>query len=154
MAEHLECLSAKERAKIESYYRPMAVALVARDDRSQDPVPADWKVLRSYTDPVTRREFTDYQAELPGGRAILCLRKGASPMAAQDAARRLLDFTQAPRINDCAARVKGVRISELSYNELSSSCLRPISIARMQFYTSFSPSDTLDILRGTAEGGS
>jgi hypothetical protein len=151
MAEHLGCLSAKERAKIESYYRPTAVALVARDDRSHDPVPADWKVLRSYTDPVTRREFTDYQAELPEGRAILCLRKGASPKAAEDVARRLLDFNQAPRINDGAARVKGVRISELSYNELSSSCLWPISIARMQFYTSFSPSETLDILRGTAE---
>ena len=151
IAEHLNCLSAKERAKIESYYRPIAVALIARDDHSHDPVPADWKVLRSYTDPVTRKEFTDYQAELPEGRAILCLRKGASPKAAEDAARRLLDFNQAPRINDCAARVKGVRISELSYNELASSCLRPISIARMQFYTSFSPSETLDILRGTAE---
>jgi hypothetical protein len=89
--------------------------------------------------------------ELPEGRAILCLRKGASPQTGLDAARRLLDLSQPAHVNDSAARVKGVRISELSYNELSSSCLRPISMARMQFYTSFSPAKTLDILRGTSD---
>jgi len=151
MAEHLDCVCPKERVRIESYYRPTAVALVARDDHSKDPVPPDWKLLRSYTDPVTRKEFTDYEVYAPEGRIILCLRKGASPQSAQEAARRLLDLAQPARINDCAARVKGVRISELSYNELCASCLRPISIARMQFYTSFSASETLDILRGSSE---
>ncbi len=148
MAEHLNCINPKERARIAGYYRPRAVALVARDDHSNDPVPPDWILLRSYTDPVTRKEYTDYEVDLPEGQIILCLRQGASPKAAQEVARRLLDLTQPPRINDCAARVKGVRISELSYNELCASCLRPISIARMQFYTSFSASETLDILRG------
>lgn len=151
LAEHLNCVSPKERAKIESYYQPIAVVLAARDDRDNDPLPADWKRVRSYVDPVIKRECVDYEVDLPGGRAILCLRKGASPKAALDVARRLLDFNQPAHINDGAARVKGVRISELSYHELSSSCLRPISIARMQFYTSFSPARTLDILRGASD---
>ncbi|ODU25161.1 MAG: hypothetical protein ABS95_01045 [Verrucomicrobia bacterium SCN 57-15] len=151
MAEHLACITPKERAKIESYYRPIAVVLAARDDQSTEPVPSDWKNLRSYFDPVTKREYTDYQIELPEGRAILCLRKGASPHASLDAARRLLDLNQPAHVNDSAARVKGVRISELSFNELSSSCLRPISMARMQFYTSFSPAKTLEILRGASD---
>lgn len=151
MAEHLNCVTPKERARIESYYRPIAVVLVARDGQNAEPVPDDWKSLRSYFDPVTKREYTDYQAELPEGRAVLCLRKGASPRAALESARRLLDLSQPAHVNDSAARVKGVRISELSYNELSSSCLRPISMARMQFYTSFSPAKTLDILRGASD---
>ncbi len=151
MAEHLNCVSQKERAKIESYYRPVTVVLVARDDQSTETVPKDWKSLRSYFDPVTKREYTDYQVELAEGRAILCLRKGASPQSALDCARRLLDLSQTAHVNDSAARVKGVRISELSFNELSSSCLRPISMARMQFYTSFSPAKTLDILRGASD---
>jgi hypothetical protein len=150
MAEHQGCVTPKKRAKIESYYRPIAVVLVARDEQSTEPVPTEWKSLRSYFDPVTKREYTDYQIELPEGRAILCLRKGASPEAALESAKRLLDLSQPAHVNDSAARVKGVRISELSYNELSSSCLRPISMARMQFYTSFSPAKTLDILRGTS----
>jgi hypothetical protein len=151
MAEHLNCVTPKERAKIESYYRPVAVVLLARDGQSAEPVPADWKSLRSYFDPVSKKECTDYQVELPEGRAVLCLRKGASPQAALDSARRLLDLSQPAHVNDSAARVKGVRISELSYNELSSSCLRPISMARMQFYTSFSPAKTLEILRGASD---
>jgi len=151
IAEHLNCVGPKERARMESYYRPVAVALIARDDRSNEVVPADWKLLREYTDPVTRKEFADYHLELPEGRAILCLRKGACPKAALEVAQRLLDLGEPPRINDYAARVKGVRISELSYNELCASCLRPISIARMQFYTSFSASETLEILRGSSE---
>ncbi len=151
MSEHLASVAPKERARIESYYRPIAVVLVARDDQSTEPVPADWKNLRSYFDPVTKREYTDYQVELPEGRAVLCLRKGASPQAALDSARRLLDLGQPAHVNDSASRVKGVRISELSFNELSSSCLRPISMARMQFYTSFSPAQTLDILRGASD---
>lgn len=151
MVEHLNCVTPKERARIESYYRPIAVVLAARDDQSNEPVPGDWKSLRSYFDPVTKREYTDYQVELPEGRAILCLRKGASPQTGLDAAKRLLDLGQPAQVNDSAARIKGVRISELSYNELNSSCLRPISMARMQFYTSFSPAKTLDILRGTSD---
>jgi hypothetical protein len=148
MAEHLNCVTAKERARIEGY-RPISVVLVARDDQSTEPVQAIGRappaLIRS------PREYTDYEMELPEGRAILCLRKGASPQTGLDAARRLLDLSQPAHVNDSAARVKGVRISELSYNELSSSCLRPISIARMQFYTSFSPAKTLDILRGTSD---
>lgn len=151
VAEHLNCVTAKERAKIESYYRPVGIVLVARDDQSDEPVPADWNSLRSYFDPIIKRECTDYQLDLPEGRAIVCLRKGASPKAALDAARQLLDLNRPALINDGTARVKGVRISELSYNELSSSCLRPISMARMQFYTSFSPAKTLDILRGSSD---
>lgn len=151
MSEHLASVAPKERAKIESYYRPIAVVLAARDDQSTEPVPADWKSLRSYFDPVTKKEYTDYQVELPEGRAVLCLRKGVSPQSALDSARRLLDFSQPAHVNDSASRVKGVRISELSFNELSSSCLRPISMARMQFYTSFSPAKTLDILRGASD---
>ena len=151
MDEHLNCISPKERAKIKSYCRPIAVVLAARDDQSAETVPNDWKSLRSYFDPVTKKEYTDYQIELPEGRAIVCLRKGASPQAALDSARQLLDLSQPAHVNDSVSRVKGVRISELSYNELSSSCLRPISMARMQFYTSFSAAKTLDILRGASD---
>jgi hypothetical protein len=151
MAEHLNCVGPKERARIESYYRPIAVVLVARDDQSTETVPNDWKGLRSYFDPVTKKEYTDYQIELPEGRAILCMRKGASPQTALDSARRLLDLSQPAHVNDGGSRVKGVRISELTCNELGSSCLRPISMARMQFYTSFSAAKTLDILRGASD---
>ncbi len=150
-SEHLASVAPRERAKIESYYRPIAVVLVARDDQSIESAPADWKSLRSYFDPITKKEYTDYQVEMPEGRAVLCLRKGASPRAALDSAKGLLDLSQPAHVNDGASRVKGVRISELSFNELSSSCLRPISMARMQFYTSFSPAQTLDILRGASD---
>lgn len=151
LTEHLAGVTPRERQRIESYYRPMAVVLIARDDRSQEPTPESWKLMRSYLDPVTRKDYSDYQIELPEGRIILCLRRGAAPVAALDQARKLLELGQPAHINDSASRLKGVRISELSYNELSASCLRPISMARMQFYTSFSPSRTLEILRGSSE---
>jgi hypothetical protein len=56
-----------------------------------------------------------------------------------------------PLINDPKERIKGVRISELFFNELKSSCLHPQRIARTQFYTSFSMADSLRFLRGTSK---
>jgi hypothetical protein len=47
--------------------------------------------------------------------------------------------------------VKGVRVSELFFNELKSSCLHTHSIARTQFYTSFSMAESLKFLRGSSE---
>jgi hypothetical protein len=151
LAEHLACVTPRERQRIESYSRPMAVVLVARDDGSTEAAPSEWRLVRSYLDPVTHKDYSDYQIESPEGRIVLCLRRGAKPLAALDQARKLLDLEQPAHVNDSASRLKGVRISELSYNELSASCLRPISMARMQFYTSFSPSRTLEILRGSSD---
>jgi len=151
MQEHLASVTPKERARIESYYKPVAVAVVSKDEDSTEPVPPNWKAQRSYRDPVTRAEFIDYTIDMGQERAIICLMKGASPRTAEAAVKKLLDLNQPPRINDPATRIKGVRVSELSYNELAASCLRPNSIARMQFYTSFSASETLNILRGSAE---
>lgn len=151
LTKHLNCISPAERKRIESYYRPVAVVLAAGNNRSTEPVPDDWTALRSYFDPVTKQEFVDYQVELPLGQAVLCLRQGASPQTALEAARRLLDLDEPPQINDPTARIKGVRLSELNYHELHASCLRPISMARMQFYTSFAPARTLDIMRGKTE---
>lgn len=149
--EHLASVTPKERARIESYYKPVAIALVSKDQGSTEPIPASWKAERTYRDPVTRAEFTDYTIDTGQERAIVCLMKGASPRTAEAAIKTLLDLDQPARINDPATRIKGVRISELSYNELTASCLRPNTIARMQFYTSFSASETLNILRGSSE---
>ena len=80
---------------------------------------------------------------------IICLAQGASPSTALDAANDLLNLGKRPCIDK--EHVQGVRISELSYNELRGSCLHPRSIARMQFYTSFSPAETLNILRGSTQ---
>ena len=75
IAEHLNCLSAKDRAKIESYYRPMAVALIARDDRSHDPVPADWKAAAF----VHRPGYQKRVHRLPGRAA----RRPGHPLPAE-----------------------------------------------------------------------
>lgn len=152
--EHLQRLylreiSPKERSKIESYYKAVAVVLVARDEGNTGEVPADWVTMASYTDMGTGKPFTDYSVQMANGRIIVCLAKGASPSTATEAANSLLDLGKRPCIDE--EQVQGVRISELSYNELRGSCLRPRSIARMQFYTSFSPAETLNILRGSSQ---
>jgi hypothetical protein len=144
-------LPPKERAKRESFYNKVAVALVAKVVPTPGPVPADWKALDTYTDPVTSREFTDYQVNTCAGTGIVCLIKGGSPQTGQQAVESLLDLRNNPLINDSKERIKGVRISQLFYNELKSSCLRPRSIARTQFYTSFSMPECLNILRGNSK---
>jgi len=146
---YLQEVSPKERSKIESYYKAVAVVLAAGDEGSTGEVPADWVTMASYTDSGTGKPFTDYSVQLANGRIIVCLAKGASPSTAADAANSLLDLGKRPCIDE--EQVQGVRISELSYNELRGSCLHPRSIARMQFYTSFSPAETLNILRGSTQ---
>ena len=152
--EHLQRLylpeiSLKERSKIESYYKAIAVVLVAGDERYTGAVPAEWVAMGSYTDPGTGKPFTDYSVQVANGRIIICLAQGASPSTAVDAANNLLNLAKRPCIDK--EHVQGVRISELSFNELRGSCLHPRSIARMQFYTSFSPAETLSILRGSTQ---
>lgn len=149
--EHLTRVSPKDRAKLESYYRPMAVVLVARNDGYAGSIPRDWKAIRTYEDSVSGAPFTDYSLSHDGQNAIICLQRGADPHRAVEAVKQLLDLEQPPWINDGGIRTKGVRLSELSFNELSASCLRPRTIARMQFYTSFWPEETLNLLRGTSD---
>jgi len=146
-----EGLPPKERAKRESFYKPVAVALVAKREANASPVPESWKALETYVDPVTGGEFSDYQIDTPAGTGIVCLIKGGSPEAARHAVDGLLNPRGEPLINDPKERIKGVRISELFFNELKSSCLHPHSIARTQFYTSFSMADSLRFLRGTSK---
>jgi Domain of unknown function (DUF3854) len=144
-------LPAKERAKLESFCLPIAVVLVAKQDGYAGPMPANWRALETYTDSVTQQEFTDYSIETPKGKGIICLIKGGAPESAQKAIDQLLDLKQESLINDSKARIKGVRMSELFFNELRSSCLHAHSIARTQFYTSFSMPDALEILRGSSD---
>ena len=144
-------LPQKERAKRESFYRPVAVVLIAKRDGYEGPLPEGWKALESYTDPVTGGEFTDYRLETPAGTGLVSLIKGGNPEAGKQAVDSLLDAHGAPLINDPKARVKGARVSELFFNELKSSCLHTHSIARTQFYTSFSMAESLKFLRGTSE---
>jgi hypothetical protein len=146
---YLQEVSAKERSKIESYYNLLAVVLATRDEGYNGGVPAEWRMLSTYVDPGTGRETADYQFALAGGQAIVCLAQGASPEVARAAGESLLSLGKPPTI--CETGIQGVRISELSYKELRSSCLHPRSIARMQFYTSFSAAETLTILRGITQ---
>jgi hypothetical protein len=152
--EHLQAMylhevSPKERAQIESYYKVIAVVLATGDDGHAGGVPPEWAAQSTCTDPGKGKETTDYTFSTPKGHAVVCLAKGASPDKAAKAARSLLDLSKPPTIDE--ADIQGVRISELSFNELRGSCLHPRSIARMQFYTSFSQAETLNILRGAAQ---
>jgi len=144
-------LPQKERAKRESFYRPIAVVLIAKREGYETPIPEGWKALETYTDPVTNGEFTDYRIKTPAGTGFVSLIKGGSPEVGKQAVDSLLNAQGAPLINDSKARVKGVRVSELFFNELKSSCLHTHSIARTQFYTSFSMAESLKFLRGSSE---
>ena len=142
--------TAYNKAKLQSYYKPLAVLLLTTTDSDTGTIPTNWKVQSSYWDASAQDTLTDYQVETDRGTAIICLAPKASPNRALKHVLQLLDFTQTPTIDQENGKIQGVRISELSYKELRSSCLKPSSIARMQFYTSFSLSETLNILRGTA----
>ena len=151
--EHLQRLylqggTERERAKIESYYRVMAVVVVSRDEGCRTPVPSDWVSLERYVDAATGQTYTDYRFEAQGGVAVVCLAQGASPDQAMRTITELLDLSQPACLDDVEQGIQGVRISELSFNELRTSCLHARTIARMQFYTSFSADETLNILRG------
>lgn len=150
--EQIATLPPKDAAKLNGTYKPKAVVLLASDDQFSGKVPETWKPSRTYIDNVTHKKFTDYNITLPEGDAIICLAQGADPTKAAGIAAKLLDIEQPPTINNKELRAKGVRLSELSYNELrNGSCLYPHTIARMQFYTSYRPSDTLKLLVGSKE---
>lgn len=140
-------LSPAQRSKRESFYKPVAVVLAAKPGEA-GPIPADWKKIDTYIDAVTGMPFTDYSFETKDGTAIICLAQGASPKLAAVSAQDLLDLGKPARINDKETRVKGVRLSELFFNELKSSCLRPCSIARSQFYTSFTVGESVGYSKG------
>lgn len=144
-------LPANERNKRESFYKPLAVAVVAKREGYTGPIPADWKATDHYVDPVTGFEFQDYSFQTPRGGAVVSLVRGGSPDAAKRAVDALLDLDRPPLINDAKTRIKGVRLSELFYNELRSSCLHPHSIARAQFYTTFSMPEALKHCKGSME---
>lgn len=144
-------LPPKVKAKRESFYQPVAVALAAKPDPTAGPVPGDWKALGEYTDTVTGMQFTDYEIHTTAGKAIGCLAKGANPQVLLSNLNDLLELNAQPLINNRETRVKGVRVSELFYNELKASCLRPISIARAQFYTTFSFGEAMRCSKGLME---
>jgi Domain of unknown function (DUF3854) len=148
---HQEELSLKEREKFESYYRPIVVVLLGKDEGFTGVVPPEWSKTSNYIDPATDIFFTDYTVQTPAGKAIICLGQGASPVTAERVVADLFDLRKPAGIDDDSSQIHGVRISEISFNELQTSCLHPRSIARMQFYTSFSAAETLNILRGSTQ---
>lgn len=142
-------VSEKERKKLESFYKVMAVVVVARSAEEPVVIPKDWEKIAQYRDMAKGLDFCDYQYTTPNGTAIVCLAKGASTVIAEKAVNSLLNLKESACID--ADGLQGIRISEYSFNELQTSCLHARSIARMQFYTSFSAADTLEILKGITD---
>lgn len=134
-------LPEKEQAKLKSFYTQMAIVVYRGNDNEQGAIPADWKKLNTYNDVVTGKEMTDYAITSGDDKAVICLAKGASPSKAFSAAEDLWDLEHEPQIK--TQDVIGVRLSERNFNEFKSSYLYPITIARMQFYTSYSMDKTL-----------
>ena len=143
--------SPKERSKRQSFYNNVAVSIVAKESEFTSPIPKDWEDMGSYVDPVTNKNFTDYKIKTPAGTGIVCLIQGGNPTTGQQTVADLLDLNKPALINDSKSRIKGVRVSELFYNELRTSCLQPRSIARTQFYTSFSMAESLNMLKGNTD---
>lgn len=141
----------KERQKWHNFRKIRAVVLVAKPAATPETPPPNWNVLRHYDDKVTGTKMTDYTVESDGKAAIICMRDGASFKEGWGAVQRLWNPDESPRINDPQTRIKGVRMSEHNFNEFRSSCLEPVTIAHMQFYTSFGMRETLDILKGTSK---
>jgi hypothetical protein len=147
--QYLKEVSPKERAKLESFYKVLAVVSSTRVVEPNPTIPATWENLGSYIDAATQLPFTDYKWITEQGTALISLAKGASVDIAQQAVDKLFNLKGSGCVD--YPDVQGVRISEYSYNELKTSCLSSRSIARMQFYSSFSAKETLEILKGSAD---
>ena len=150
-AMYLQEVSPKERSKIESYYNLLAVVLATRDDGQQEGSLPEWRLL-SNTVRIQEQagKPADYQFALAEGQAIVCLGQGRLAGRLQEPLAKAC-FPWGSRPPSARRASKECAYPSCPTRSFAGSCLHPRSIARMQFYTSFSAAETLTILRGITQ---